>query len=107
MHTSRQPIAVRARAALAQIARHGGKERFPGVLTSQDVKPLIGVAWFHEALRAGRLPGVQIVVGGVWRCDRDTFVAWLEEVSDETSTALALAERHGSAVAPRTGMVDG
>jgi hypothetical protein len=78
------PKCVRERAhdALAALERSGGVGRLPAVLTSGEVKPLMGRTWFHESLRRGELPGVQVVACGVWRCDRETFVEWLQEVRD-------------------------
>lgn len=92
--------AERAGDALAALAARGGPAALPAVLTSQDVKPLMGRTWFHEALRRGELPGVQVVAAGVWRCDRDTFVSWLQEEHSDTG-ALAVAggdaATHGAA----------
>ena len=66
----------------------------PEVLRSRDVRPLMGVTWFGDALRLGVLPGVQIERGGLWRCNRETFIVWLQEVADGTAANMALrAER--------------
>jgi hypothetical protein len=77
----------RAHEALAVLERRGGARALPAVLTSGDVKPLMGRTWFHEVLRRGELPGVQVVAYGVWRCERETFVEWLREASHEWHTA--------------------
>lgn len=88
--------AERANDALKRLAERGGPESLPSVLTSYEVKPLMGRTWFHESLRRGELPGVQIVTCGVWRCCRDTFVEWLHEVSNATGT-MAFTGGDGSA----------
>lgn len=65
--------------------------QLPAVLTSHDAIGLMGRTWFHESLRSNKLPGIQIVPQGVWRCDRDTFVDWLTEVSHDGQTPLGIA----------------
>lgn len=79
-------LAERAREAWAALDARGGVGSLPAVLTSEDVKPLMGRTWFHEALRRCELPGVQVVAYGVWRCDRETFIHWLTEASNGTGT---------------------
>lgn len=88
-HTVQQ----RARRAMERIEALGGGSALPGVLTSHDAIACMGRTWFHDMLRCGRLPGVQVVPQGVWRCDRDTFVEWLMEVSHGSTTAMDIAER--------------
>ncbi len=72
---------ARVRHALDRLSRHEPAQ-LPPVLTSRDVVPLLGRAWFHELLARHALPGVQPAHCGVWRCDRETFVLWLREVCD-------------------------
>lgn len=55
--------------------------RLPEVLKSQDVMPFMGRTWFMELLERNALPGIQVVTGGVWRCDRETFMQWLKEMA--------------------------
>lgn len=83
----------RAQRAIARIDALGGGNALPVVLTSRDAIACMGRAWFHELLRSGRLPGVQVVPQGVWRCDRNTFIEWLTEVSDGSKTAMGIARR--------------
>ena len=84
----------RAQDVLRRIAEQGGVNELPEVLGSREVRPLMGITWFGDALRLGVLPGVQIERGGVWRCDRRTFITWLQEVADGTAANMALrAER--------------
>ncbi len=94
----------RARRAMERIEDLGGGNALPGVLTSHDAIACMGRAWFHDLLRCGRLPGVQVVPQGVWRCDRDTFVEWLMEVSHGVTTAMDLAERSREAYTAAAGM---
>jgi hypothetical protein len=41
-------------------------------------------------LRNNRLPGVQVVTAGVWRCNRETFIEWLQEACDDKAAALGI-----------------
>ncbi len=74
-----RPASQRARDALGRLTPHA---QLPEILTSREVKPLMGRTWFHESLSADLLPGIQIIRCGVWRCHRDTFVAWLNQLAD-------------------------
>jgi hypothetical protein len=65
--------------ACQRLARRGGSMQLPAVVASQDVIPLFGRSYFMELLRSGQLPGIQVVPGGVWRCQRETFLEWLGE----------------------------
>lgn len=86
-----RPAAERARAALDSLSRRGGPAALPPVLTSREAVALMGRSWFMDLLRRGRLPGIQVVPFGVWRCQRETFLSWIEEVAnDNTAEALAL-----------------
>jgi hypothetical protein len=53
----------------------------PEVLASRDIIPLTGRAWFMTMLQCGRLPGIQVVPGGVWRCERETFLTWVASMN--------------------------
>lgn len=88
-----QTAQQRAQRAIARLEALGGGDALPAVLTSHDAIACMGRAWFHDLLRSGRLPGVQVVPQGVWRCDRDTFVEWLMEVSHGATTTMDIAER--------------
>jgi hypothetical protein len=88
-----RPKALRAHEALGRLAGRGGAAQLPCVLTSRDAVPLLGRTWFMEMLQRGQLPGVQIVPGGVWRCDREAFLIWLKELRDADPTALEFAGR--------------
>lgn len=84
-----RPPQERAAEALALLAQQGGAEGLPAVLTSRDVTPLMGRSWFSNALRLAALPGVRLVHGGMWRCDRDTFVQWLMDVRDGKTATMS------------------
>lgn len=86
-----RPIADRAKEALSMLAHRGGAATLPKVLTSHDIIPLLGRDYVMELLRHQRLPGIQVVPAGVWRCDRDTFVEWLQELSYATPPTLEFA----------------
>ena len=73
-----RPFAERAQIARQRLQSRGGSSMLPLVVSSQEIVPLFGRSYFMELLRSGQLPGIQVVPGGVWRCQRDTFVAWLE-----------------------------
>jgi hypothetical protein len=75
-----RPRYERATTALHLIRDRGGPATLPTVLTSHDVIPLLGRTFFMESLQRQQLPGIQVVPGGVWRCGRETFLEWLEEV---------------------------
>jgi hypothetical protein len=94
------PIAVRARIALARLAELGGADLLPQVLTSREAHAVLGRAWFHTLLRRDALPGIQIVRNGVWRADRDTFVAWLWEMSGADEDTDVLDQPAERTVAP-------
>lgn len=85
------PRQQRAHQALVCAAERGGMQHFPAVLTSADVTPIMGRDWFMTQLHRQQLPGIQVVPKGVWRCDRETFFTWLEELSDETSLPLVIS----------------
>ncbi len=72
----------RAREALELLAQQGGESSLPATLKSADVLPLMGRGWFSDALRLDLMPGMRIQRGGVWRCDRATFVGWLAQLAD-------------------------
>ncbi|MBX0331131.1 hypothetical protein K2Z83_26125 [Oscillochloris sp. ZM17-4] len=76
------PPSARAQQALAAIEELGGEGALPEVLKSSDVVPLMGRGWFSHALRLRLMPGMQARPGGVWRCDRGTFLAWLRKLTD-------------------------
>lgn len=99
-----QTAQQRAQRAIARIEALGGGGALPAVLTSHDAIACMGRAWFHDLLRSGRLPGVQVVPQGVWRCDRDTFVEWLMEVSHGSTTAMDIAERSCTSRAAAAGV---
>lgn len=99
-----QTTQQRAHRALERLAALGGGSALPRVLTSHEAIACLGRAWFHDLLRGGQLPGVQVVPRGVWRCDRETFVEWLKEVCHDSPTALELAERHAAACAAAAGV---
>ncbi len=94
------PIAVRARVALGRLAELGGAHQLPPVLTSREAHAILGRTWFHTLLRRDALPGIQIVRNGVWRADRDTFVAWLWELSGADEDAEVLDRATERTVAP-------
>jgi hypothetical protein len=75
-----RPHSERANDASALLAQRGGPDQLPAVLTSRDVIPLLGRTFFMESLQRQKLPGIQVVPGGVWRCARETFLEWLEEL---------------------------
>src|SRR5437763_11921168 len=87
----------RAQDVLRRIEEQGGVQELPEVLRAREVRPVMGVTWFGDALRLGVLPGVQIERGGVWRCDRDTFITWLQEVADGTAASMALRSERSKA----------
>jgi hypothetical protein len=89
---------ARAQDVLRRIEENGGVNQLPDVLGSREVRPLMGVTWFGDALRLGVLPGVQIERGGVWRCNRETFIAWLQEVADGTAANMALRTERSKAL---------
>jgi hypothetical protein len=77
-------------------------DALPTVLTSRDVIPLVGRNWFMSMLYAGCLPGVQMMAGGVWRCERDTFLSWIQEVAREhASMGIVAGNGTGHAAARR------
>lgn len=79
------------RAKVAIVRMNTAKTPLPAVLTSHDAIGLLGRCWFHQLLRLHRLPGVQVVPQGVWRCDRETFVNWLTEMSYDNPTTMGVA----------------
>ena len=81
-------LAERARDAMRQLERQGGGATLPGVLCSSDIVPLFGRDFVMEMLRSQRLPGVQVVTAGVWRCSRETFLEWLQELCHAETTTL-------------------
>ncbi len=83
-----RPCYERATTALQMITDLGGPASLPTVLTSQDVIPLLGRTFFMESLQRQQLPGIQVVPYGVWRCARETFLEWLEELQHEQSQSL-------------------
>lgn len=83
-----QSAASRARRAQERLRMCGGGDTLPVVLTSHEAIACLGRAWFHHLLRCNALPGVQVIRFGVWRCARETFLAWLAEVANE-DTLLA------------------
>lgn len=83
-----RPRAERATEALRLLAEQGGPAKLPAVLTSHDVIPLLGRTFFMESLQRQQLPGVQVVSYGVWRCARETFLEWLEELQHEYPHSL-------------------
>lgn len=92
-----------ARRALQRLAERGGKDVLPYVLKSTDVIPIMGRTWFQTALHLDGLPGIQAVRYGAWRCERETFVNWLQEISDEpehdpapTTPEVAFAGSHAA-----------
>lgn len=67
--------------AIGWIAQQGGVDALPEVLSLAE---LINAFQCSEAaaytwLEADKLPGGQIVAGGVWRCTRDAFERWLND----------------------------
>lgn len=76
-----QSNAERASAALIKLEAHGGPDALPEVLKSADVIPLMGKGWFGDALRLDLMPGMRVAAGGVWRCEREAFVAWLRDMA--------------------------
>lgn len=63
------------------IAQQGGVDALPEVLSLAE---LIAAFQCSEAvayrwLETNKLPGGQIVAGGVWRCTRDAFQRWLTD----------------------------
>lgn len=93
-----RPPQERAKDALAALEKQGGTQTLPEVLISRDVRPLLGEGWFTDALRLGALPGVQFQRGGLWRCDRATFVEWLQEIANGTTANMALGASGGALV---------
>jgi hypothetical protein len=85
-----RPLSERVQRALMLLERRGGLESLPSVLCSSDIVPLFDRDFVMEMLRNNRLPGVQVVVAGVWRCSRETFIEWLQEECDDKTTTLAL-----------------
>lgn len=73
--------AQRAQRALEELERRGGSGSLPDVLKSADVIPLMSKGWFGDALRLDLMPGMRATRGGVWRCERDAFVAWLQDLA--------------------------
>lgn len=80
----------RAREALALLEQQGGVDHLPEVLKSADVIPLMGRGWFSDALRLETMPGMRVRRGGVWRCERTTFLAWLQSLAGEVSEATSV-----------------
>lgn len=72
----------RAQEALGLLERQGGETSLPEVLKSSDVLPLMSRGWFSDALRLDLMPGMKVRRGGVWRCERTTFVAWLRKLAE-------------------------
>lgn len=72
----------RATDALVCLEALGGIAALPETLTSREVKPVMGNRWYADELALGYLPGVQVVAGGMWRCERQTFVDWLTRMCD-------------------------
>jgi hypothetical protein len=62
----------------------GGEATLPEVLAPEDARPLLGERWYDSARMLDALPGVRIT-GGVWRCDRTTFLNWLREMCNATT----------------------
>ncbi len=83
-----QSAAIRARCAQERLRMCGGSDALPAVLTSHDAIACLGRSWFHHLLRRNALPGVQVIRFGVWRCARETFLAWLEEVASEATPPM-------------------
>lgn len=75
--------AQRARQALLLLESQGGEANLPEVLARADVIVLMGDYWFGSLLRMEMLPGMRVRRGGIWRCERDTYLAWLREVAGE------------------------
>ena len=90
-------MADRATDALERLNEEGGAAHLPETLTSRDVKPLMGNRWYSDQLALGYLPGVQVVAGGRWRCERQTFIDWLTRMRDGERT-LGIAGRSGADV---------
>lgn len=72
----------RAHEALSLLECQGGESSLPEVLKSSDVLPLMSRGWFSDALRLDLMPGMKVRRGGVWRCERATFVAWLRTLAE-------------------------
>jgi hypothetical protein len=85
-----RPLAARVQRALILLERQGGLESLPSVLCSSDIIPLFDRDFVMEMLRNNRLPGVQVVTAGVWRCNRETFIEWLQEACDDKAAALGI-----------------
>lgn len=82
----------RAELALTAIAATGGRAALPEVLTNAEARALMGEQWFASALLTQTIAGIQVDhPGGVWRCDRDAFVTWLEELLYDHPPAIAAA----------------
>lgn len=65
-------------AAWDALQRQGGSESLPPVVRRRDLAALFPkMHRFDLARRAGIVPGDQLVPGGVWRVERETFVEWL------------------------------
>ena len=73
-----RPFLVRTAEANQRLQSRGGAAALPSIISSHDIVPLFGRSYFMELLRNGHLPGIQVVPGGVWRCQRETFLEWLE-----------------------------
>ncbi len=74
-----RPLHARTSEARQRLTNRGGANILPNVVASHDIIPLFGRSYFMELLRTGQLPGIQVVPGGVWRCQREAFLEWLGE----------------------------
>lgn len=82
----------RAQEALEKLTAQGGDESLPAILKSRDVVPLMGRGWLSDAMRLDMMPGIRVRRGGVWRCERSTFLTWLRRLAAEDAAPLAGAQ---------------
>lgn len=84
----------RAEEALAKLTEQGGDESLPTVLKSKDVIPLMGRGWLSDAMRLDMMPGIRVRRGGVWRCERGTYLAWLRRLAAGDAILISPQETH-------------
>lgn len=87
------PTWKRAQDALKKLQEQGGAASLPEVLKSADVIPFVGKGWFSDALRLDNVPGMRACPGGVWRCERGTFLEWLQRLAAQGGDEAGKDER--------------
>jgi|GEM_PF-1061360 len=95
MSTLALPIDHPAPQALARIVAQGGIATFPAVLTLNDVVTRCGIPmeWLLQQIANDALPGSCFGGARMWRCQRQTFFAWVKEHANDQQYRLAGAQR--------------